>query len=130
MIKNVNKLYAGALYETLDGKDGKETEKIISNFLNFLKEKGDLYRIQKVLKEFEEIYNKKNGIHKLKIKSAFPLAHDVIKKIAENLGIKEYEAGVAEDKSLIGGFVAQYDDNLIDASIKNNLNKLHKQLIS
>lgn len=128
MKKNINKLYASALYEALDGKGDMETEKVISNFLNFLKEKGDLYRIQKVLKEFEEIYDKKNGISKLKIKSAFPLSEDMIKKIAGSLGIKKYEAKTAEDKGLIGGFVAQYDDNLVDASLKNNLNKLHKQL--
>jgi len=128
MKQNANKIYAVALYEALDGKSDTGTEKVISNFLNFLKEKGDLYRIQKVLKEFEDIFNKKNGIHKLKIKSAFPLADDVIQKIAGSLGIKEYEAEVSEDKGLIGGYVAQYDDNLIDASLKNSLNKLHKQL--
>jgi len=68
MKKNVSKLYAEALYEALDGKNAKEMERIISDFLTFLKKKGDLHRTQKVLKEFEDLYNRKNGIHKLKIR--------------------------------------------------------------
>lgn len=130
MIKNVNKLYARALYESLEGKSAAETEKAISNFLNLLKKKGDLHRIQKVVKEFEELYNKKNGICKLKITSAYPLEEKTVEKIAQKLDVKDYELETRIEKDLIGGFVAQYDDNRMDFSIKNNLNKLTSILSS
>ncbi len=130
MVKNINKLYARALYESLAEKGAGEIEKTISNFLDLLKKKGDLHRIQKVVKEFEELYNKKNGICKLKIASAFPLDEKTVEKIAKKLGVAEYELETKIEKDLIGGFVAQHGDNLIDASLKNNLNKLHKQIIS
>ncbi len=130
MVKNINKLYARALYESLEEKSAKEIEKAISTFLDLLKRKGDLHRIQKVVKEFEEFYNRKNGICKLKIASAYPLKEKTVEKIAKKLDLKEYELETKIERDLIGGFVAQYNDNLIDASIKNNLNKLHKQIIS
>lgn len=128
MVKNANKLYARALYESLEGKSATETEKTISNFLDLLKKKGDLHRIQKVVKEFEELYNQKNGICKLKIASAFPLDKNTVEKIVKYLAVKDYELETKIEKDLIGGFVAQYDDNRIDASIKNNLKKLYKTL--
>lgn len=128
MKQNFNKLYARAFYEALEKKSAKETEKTISNFLDLLKKKGDLHRIQKVVKEFEELYNQKNGICKLKIASAYPLEEKTVEKIAKKLDLKEYELDAKIEKGLIGGFVAQYGDNRIDASIKNNLKKLYKIL--
>ncbi len=130
MVKNANKLYARALYESLAEKSAPETDKIISNFLDLLKKKGDLHRIQKVVKEFEELYNRKNHICKLKIASAFPLDKNTVEKIAKKLDLKKYELETKIEKNLIGGYVAQYDDNRIDDSVKNNLNKLYKQLSS
>lgn len=128
MVKNINKLYARALYESLEGKSAAETETTISNFLDLLKKKGDLHRTQKVFKEFEELYNQKNGIRKLKITSAFSLDKNTLEKIAQKLDLKDYELETSINKDLIGGFVAQYEDNLVDASIKNNLKKLYKTL--
>lgn len=130
MVKNINKLYARALYESLEGKNAKETEKIVSIFLDLLKKKGDLHRIQKVVKEFEELYNQKNGICKLKISSAFPLEEKTVEKIAKKLDVKDYELETKIEKNLIGGYVARYGDNLIDASVKNNLKKLTSILSS
>lgn len=130
MVKNINKLYACALYDSLEEKSAKEIEKTISTFLDLLKKKGDLHRIQKVVKEFEELYNRRNGIFKLKIASAYPLEEKTVDKIAKKLDLKEYELETKIEKDLIGGFVAQYGDNRIDASIKNNLNKLTSILSS
>ncbi|PIR66917.1 MAG: ATP synthase F1 subunit delta [Parcubacteria group bacterium CG10_big_fil_rev_8_21_14_0_10_36_14] len=126
-MKNGDKIYAIALYEALLGKTG--IENIINNFLKLLKEKSQLHRMDKIIVEFEKIYNEKNNIAKLKIKSAFPLDSQVVDKIAEALKLKKYELETSIDKELIGGFVAKYGDTLIDTSIKNNLKELHNKLI-
>jgi len=125
-MKNIDKIYAQALYALL--MDADDLDSIISGFLTTLKSKSLIHRVDHIIKEFEKIYNKKNDIANLKIKSAYHLDKDLITKIANALGIKEYELETEIDKDLIGGFVAQYDDNLIDSSLKNNLNKLHNQL--
>ena len=126
MKKSADKIYAQVLYQSLDGAEKAET--IISNFLNLLKSKGKLSRVEKIIREFEKIYNQKAGIANLKIKSARELDDDLIKKIAETQKLKKFELTEEVDSGLLGGFTAQYDDNLIDLSIKNNLNKLHKRL--
>lgn len=127
-MKNTDKIYALALYGALEGKDDIKT--IINNFLNFLKEKSQLHRIDKIISEFENIYNKKNGIAKLKIKSAFPIDSQLVDKIAATFKLKKYELETEIDKNLIGGFVAKYGDSLIDASIKHQLKCLHSKLIN
>ncbi|MBU1179739.1 F0F1 ATP synthase subunit delta, partial [Patescibacteria group bacterium] len=76
------------------------------------------------------IYNKKNGIAKLKIKSAFPIDSQLVDKIAATFKLKKYELETEIDKNLIGGFVAKYGDSLIDASIKHQLKCLHSKLIN
>lgn len=128
-VKNAEKLYAEALYSALEGKKNNEVGAVIASFLNFLKTKAKLHRIQKVVKEFKAVYNQKNGITELKIKSAHPINDKTAEEIAKSLNLKNYELEKVEDKSLIGGFTAQYNDSQIDASIKNNLNNLHNQLI-
>lgn len=126
MKKNTDKIYATALYEALDGKT--DVEPIVREFLKFLQEKALLHRIDKIIREFERVYNEKNNIAKLKIKSANTLSDEILQKIAQALKLERYELETELDKDLIGGFVAQYNDNYIDASVKNNLNKLHNQL--
>jgi len=126
MKKSADKLYAESLYHLLE--ENPDIDSVISNFLNFLKKKSLLGRMEKIIREFEKIYNEKNGIVILKIKSANELDTKVIQVIAETLNLKKYELQTETDKNLLGGFVAQYGDNLIDASLKNNLNNLHKQL--
>tara|TARA_B100000315_G_C14404790_1_gene508166 strand:+ start:114 stop:500 length:387 start_codon:yes stop_codon:yes gene_type:complete len=126
MQKNVDKIYAEALYEMLEKETS--TESVVSSFLNILKDKSHLYRVNKIIKEFEKIYNQKNNIAKLKVTSAYSLDKEVIDKIAKALNIFQYELEMDTDSELIGGFVARYNDNLIDLSIKNNLNKLNQKL--
>ncbi|MBU4453350.1 ATP synthase F1 subunit delta [Candidatus Parcubacteria bacterium] len=126
-MKNSDKIYALALYGAIEEDDNIDT--IINAFLNLLKEKSQLHRINKIIAEFEKVYNQKNDVFQLKIQSAFPLDSQVIDKIADALKIKKYELETEIDKNLIGGFVARYGDTLIDTSIKNNLNKLYNKLI-
>lgn len=125
-MKNTNKIYAEVLYEIVKEKEDATSE--ILSFLKFLKEKGEIYKVDKIILEFEKIYNKKNNIFELDIKSANELSNEFVDKIAKSLGIEKYELKSEIDKGLLGGFIARYDDNLIDASIKNNLNKLHNKL--
>ena len=67
-MKNTDKIYAKALYGALE--KASDIDAVISNFLKLLKEKARLHRIDKIIREFEHIYNQKNNVAKLKIKSA------------------------------------------------------------
>lgn len=127
-MKNTDKLYAESLYHLLE--ENPDTEEAVFSFLNFLKKKSALHRAEKIIREFEKIYNQKNGIAILKIKSANELDAKAVRAIAEALNLKKYELQTEMDKNILGGFVAEYGDNRIDASLKNNLNKLHLTLKS
>lgn len=126
----LKKIYAGALYSALEDKKSDQTDVVILNFLKILRKKGLLDRLNKILDEFKKLYNQKNGIIALKVASIAPLEEDTIKKIAESLEIKNYEAEMIVDKKLLGGVAVRYDDNLLDMTLKNYLNKLTKHLSS
>lgn len=128
MKQNINKIYAEALYSALENKKESQIGAIISEFLKVIKQKGLLGRMDKILREFEKIYNQKNNIAVLKIKSAAPLDGATVGKIAAKLGIKNYEVELTEDKNILGGAMVKFGDTMIDMSLKNYLNKLKQSL--
>lgn len=128
MKKNTDKIYAETLYSALENKKEDKIDAVISGFLNILKQKGLIGRADKILREFEKIYNQKNNIAVLKIKSIAPLDDATVKKLAVKLGVKDYETEASEDKNLLGGIIAQYGDTMVDMSLKNYLNQLKQSL--
>ena len=128
MKKDLNKIYAEVLYNLLEKNEN--TDSVILNFLNLLKKKSQLHRTEKIIFEFKKLYNKKNGIANLKIKSARPLDTKIVQELAKALGLKKYDLQTEADEKILGGFMAEYDDNLIDFTLKNSLERLHNQLKS
>ena len=70
----------------------------------------------------------------MEIVTAHTLGADQLSKIVEvveqQLKGKKIEQTTRVDANLIGGFVIKADDQLLDASIKNELKKLRLQLLS
>jgi len=111
---------------------GGEIEKESLEFLIFLLEKKRIIDLPYILKRFLELRDEKYGIVRVKIKSAVELDKSQGEKLESNfksITDKDVELSYEIDKELIGGFVAQYGDTLIDASVKNQLRLLKKKLL-
>jgi len=109
---------------------GKVTE-LTHLFNNLLVNKNRESDLPEVVEAFIDQYNEIKDIHKLKITTAVELSDD-LKKIIEtkvkevnNFGSIELEAKV--DEKLIGGFVLEFNNNLVDASIQRDLKDIKKQ---
>lgn len=80
---------------------------------------------------FVDQYNALKGIHRVKLTTAVPVSDEVKRSIeskvknAQGLGTVELETAVNE--KLIGGFVLEFNNNLVDASILRDLNDIKKQ---
>lgn len=76
-------------------------------------------------------YNEIKGIHKVKLTTATPVSDEVknaiLTKIKRDTPIENIELESLVREELIGGFVLEFDNNLVDASILRDLRDVRKQ---
>jgi F-type H+-transporting ATPase subunit delta len=103
----------------------------LSFFKIMVNKRREAYLVD-ITKEFIKQYNAEKNITAVKIKSAVALDNATIENIAaiikKQANLKNTEVTTEVDESLIGGFIVQYEDKLIDASVSKNLKKLRKDL--
>lgn len=129
--KDITKILAKGVYSALSGKDKKQSDLIVANFLSYIASHRLEKMIPKVLEELESIYFTEKGIVSASIYSKEKLDEKQIKAIAKLIEGKTNKTVVSKeeiDESLIGGAVVKYNDKVIDMSIKNQLNNLAKDL--
>ena len=106
-------------------------QKIIASFVDFCDKKRLTHLFDSLLKYIEIEIKKEEDNKTLKIFSAGKLDE----KIVEQIG-KLSEAGpgapisVIEEKDIVAGFIAYYQNKIIDASLDNNLRLLKNKLIN
>lgn len=109
------------------GKVGELT----SAFNTLLVKKNREGDLPEIAGAFIDQYNEMKGIHRVKLTTAVPVSDEVKKSIeekvknAQELGTVELET--ATDESLIGGFVLEFNNKLVDASIARDLRDIKKQ---
>ena len=91
---------------------------------------GDLFEITN---SFIAQYNEMKGIHTVKLTTAVAISEELKQSIqlkantANTTGTVELETKVNPD--LIGGFVLEFDNKLVDASIQRDLKDMKKQFL-
>ena len=104
---------------------------LAAGFITLLVSKGRESDLPEVVDAFIDQYNTIMGIHKVKLTTASPVG-DILKsniaaKIKAESGLENIELEVQTNESLIGGFVLEFNNNLIDASILRDLKDIKKQ---
>ncbi len=125
------KQYATALIDSLSTTDPKDEGKVLDNFVKVLAENNDLRLFDEIEQEFHKLDLTKQGIRQVEIKSAHPLNKENEKAILEELNkiVKgKIELKKEVDERLIGGVVIRMEDQVIDASVKNQLEQLKDNL--
>lgn len=121
------KQYAKVLYELTNGKEGSELEKSVEEFVKFLIDERVLSKKEYLMKAFKEYAKLQQGIQKIVITSARELSDMMVQEIAGLFG-KKVEVETTIDESLIGGVIVRSGDNIMDASVKSQLEQLQRQL--
>jgi F-type H+-transporting ATPase subunit delta len=108
--------------------------KLTALFIQLLVSKGRELYLPEIAAAFVEQYNKLKNIHRVKITTAMPVGDDIKKVIVEKInsvtGIGTIELETAVKEELIGGFVLETEDKLIDSSILRELNDVKKQFLN
>jgi F-type H+-transporting ATPase subunit delta len=102
-----------------------------AGFNKLLTTKGRENDLPEIVDAVIEQYNEIKGIHKVKLTTAVEVSEEVKKaittKINAEAGLGTLELETKTDESLIGGFVLEFNNNLVDASIARDLRDIKKQ---
>ena len=116
--------------EVLKNKVGTLT----NSFTVLLVKKGRELDLPEMAAAFIEQYNAINGIHQVTLTTAVAVSEDIKKSIEQKVKtaaqFKTVELTTKIDESLIGGFVLEFNNNLVDASIARDLKDIKKQFLN
>ncbi len=99
----------------------------IVNFLKVITAKNKFNEFAEIKNEFENRYNDVKNIKPVDVTSAIELSDDQKNKITDKLRSKLNKEIIANwkiDSDIIGGLIIKIDDNVINSSLKNRLEKL------
>lgn len=108
---------------------GAEPE--LLNFLELAIEKQRMPEIFRVRRRFEELWKRENRRLDVTVTSAVGLDPAVVEKIGGEIGRqtgRQVELASRVDEEILGGIVLQVGNMVLDASIRNRLEKLRKSV--
>ncbi|HPV70596.1 MAG TPA: F0F1 ATP synthase subunit delta [Candidatus Magasanikbacteria bacterium] len=115
-----NKFYAKILLETVKDLKPAQIKIAVKNFATFLIKENKVKKIDQIIEEFERYAKSSEGIQEVKITLAKKGDLKTVEKIKNSLAGK-IEETIIIDESILGGFILQTDDKIIDASLKTQL---------
>jgi F-type H+-transporting ATPase subunit delta len=130
-MKFTPKQYAQALIEALQDTNPKDQEKVLDNFVKVLADNNNLRLFDQITEEFHKLDLAKKGIVQATATSAHPISKENEKAIIEELNKlaqKKIELKTEVNEKLIGGVIIRMEDQMIDASVKNQLEQLKSNL--
>lgn len=110
--------------------DGKVSE-ITKLFNQLLITKGRESDLPEIVNAVIDQYNLINNIQKVQITTAVEISEalkqEIVNKVTKENGFNKVELETKIDEKLIGGFVMEYNNMLVDASVLRDLKDIKKQ---
>lgn len=109
----------------------KQISQITSGFINLLVAKHRESNLPEILPAFISQYKGYKNIHIVKLTTATPISESlknvIVNQVKKSSGYDNIEVEEKVDEEIIGGFVLQIGDKLIDASIAYDLKEIARQ---
>ena len=102
------------------------------NVLDILVENHRLPVLPRLRREYERRWREANNLLPVTVTSAVELDDSVVERIGDEIGRqtgRKVELTREVDPSIVGGFVVRVGNAILDASIKNRLDNLRKQIV-
>ena len=134
--RGLSTFFFSPYFSTEEKKDGLHkavdgAEPIFMNFLELLLEKHRMPVLHRIRRDYEELWREANKLLPVQVTTAIELDEKIVKelgdRISEQTGQKvELTASVQPD--IIGGLVLRVGNSILDASIRNRLEQLRRQV--
>jgi len=109
---------------------GKISE-LTATFNQLLVSKNREFYLPEIVHSFIDQYNNIKGIHKVKLTTAAAVNEEVktaiVNKIKAETSLQKIELETVVREELIGGFVLEFNNNLVNASIQRDLRDIKNQ---
>jgi ATP synthase F1 delta subunit len=123
-------------FSTTEKKDGLDkaisgADEIFVNFLKLLIENHRMPVLFRTRREFDRLWRQENKLLPVTVTSAVELDQGTVKqigdRIAEQTG-RKIELAATVEPEILGGLVVRVGNSILDASIRNRLEQLRKQV--
>jgi F-type H+-transporting ATPase subunit delta len=109
--------------------DGAEPELV--NFLELLAEKHRMPVIFRIRRLFDQLWAEENKLLEVEVTSAVELDPKIVERIGEEVGKqtgRKVELSSNVDEDILGGLVLRVGNMVLDASVRNKLERLRKEV--
>ena len=110
--------------------EGKVSQ-LTSSFLTLMTTKGREDTLPEIASAFISMYNNIKGISKVKLTTAQAVSDELKQSIIDKMQLSDpsrhIELETVVNENLIGGFVLEYNNNMVDASVLRDLKDIKKQ---
>lgn len=131
-MKLSSRQYAESLYESLQGKDPGEIGVCIGNFLALVRKNGKTKDLERIMANFEDIFNEKEGILPVEIETYREISEEEKKEIEnflkEKYGQKKIIINQKVNQEIIGGIILKAGDDLWDFSLARKIRRIKAQI--
>ena len=123
-------------FSSQEKKDGlgkliEDADENLVRFLELLAERHRMPVLFRIRRTFDDLWRKENKLLPVTVTSAVELDDDMVegigKKIEEQTG-QQIELSSKVDPDVLGGLVLQVGNQVLDASVRNRLEKLRKSV--
>jgi F-type H+-transporting ATPase subunit delta len=123
-------------FSTPEKKDGlhkgvTDIDETLSNFLELLIEKHRMPAVFRIRRFVDRAWEKENKVLPVSVTSATELDEATVRGLGERIGEQtgqHIELTATVDPSVIGGIVLRVGNQILDASIRNRLEHLRRQV--
>lgn len=111
---------------------GNALSQEMSRFLSLLRQRGRMSLVQDILRQFITLYYREKGIRKARLTAVSQPTEEMLQRLqalVQSTTGDHVVFDITVDPSLVGGFVLDMDDYLLDASVKRQLDLIREQFI-
>jgi F-type H+-transporting ATPase subunit delta len=119
--------------EKTDGleKAISDADPVFVNFLKLLIENHRMPVIFRVRRGYEDLWEDENKLLPVQITSAVELDQDTVKQIGDRIAEqtdRKVDLSASVEPDILGGIVVRVGNSVLDASVRNRLEQLRKQV--
>jgi F-type H+-transporting ATPase subunit delta len=123
-------------FSTAEKEDGLErvvsdADPVIVNFLKLLIEKHRMPALFRIRVDFDALWEEENKLLPVQITSAVELDSDTVKQLGDRIAEqtdRKVDVSAQVNPDILGGIVVQVGNSVLDASVRNRLEQLRRQV--
>jgi F-type H+-transporting ATPase subunit delta len=119
--------------EKIDGlhKAVQGMEPEVDNFLELLIENHRMPAIHRIRRQYDDLWEEENKLLPVEVTTAVELDRETVDQLGERIGAqtgRRVELTSTVDPDILGGLVLRVGNSILDASIRNRLNQLRREV--